>query len=57
METGECTCKRNVRGRDCNQCLPEHYGLSEDVDGCKACECDPGGSYDNNCDVLTGQCR
>ncbi|KAE8752609.1 hypothetical protein FOCC_FOCC000731 [Frankliniella occidentalis] len=57
MNTGECTCKRNVHGRDCNQCLPEHFGLSEDPDGCKACECDPGGAYDNNCDILTGQCR
>lgn len=57
MNTGECTCKRNVHGRDCNQCLPEHYGLSEDSDGCKACDCDPGGSFDNNCDVITGQCK
>lgn len=57
MNSGECTCKRNVQGRDCNQCLPEHFGLSEDPDGCKACDCDLGGSYDNFCDVITGQCR
>uniref|UniRef100_A0A1B6DHB4 Laminin subunit beta-2 n=1 Tax=Clastoptera arizonana TaxID=38151 RepID=A0A1B6DHB4_9HEMI len=55
--TGDCTCKRYVTGRDCNQCLPEYYGLSEDPDGCKPCECDMGGSFDNQCDVVTGQCR
>ncbi|XP_059469528.1 laminin subunit beta-1 isoform X2 [Neocloeon triangulifer] len=55
--TGECTCKRFVTGRDCNQCLPQFYGLSEELDGCKACDCDPGGSFDNDCDVITGQCR
>ncbi|CAL4096046.1 unnamed protein product, partial [Meganyctiphanes norvegica] len=54
--TGECQCKRNVIGRDCNQCLREHYGLSEHPDGCKACDCDLGGALDNNCDVITGQC-
>ncbi|KAF4532826.1 hypothetical protein B566_EDAN002677 [Ephemera danica] len=54
--TGECTCKRYVTGRDCNQCLPQYYGLSDDRDGCKPCDCDPGGSLDNNCDVITGQC-
>ncbi|ODN04402.1 Laminin subunit beta-1 [Orchesella cincta] len=54
--TGECTCKRYVTGRDCNQCLLEYYGLSEDKDGCKPCDCDEGGSYDNMCDVVTGQC-
>lgn len=54
---GECTCKRYVTGRDCNQCLPEYYGLSVDRDGCKPCDCDMGGSYDNLCDVITGQCR
>lgn len=56
-DTGECTCKRFVTARDCNQCLPEYWGLSEDPDGCKPCECDPGGSYENSCDVITGQCR
>jgi len=57
MINGECTCKRNVAGRDCNQCLPEYWGLSDDRDGCKPCDCDIGGAYDNYCDVVTGQCR
>ncbi|KMQ87955.1 laminin subunit beta-1 [Lasius niger] len=42
--TGECTCKRYVTARDCNQCLPEYWGLSEDRDGCKPCDCDSGSS-------------
>ncbi|KAK6747437.1 hypothetical protein RB195_000562 [Necator americanus] len=54
--TGFCTCKRLVTGENCDQCLPEHYGLSEDVDGCKPCECDIGGSLNNQCDLVTGQC-
>jgi laminin, beta 1 len=54
--TGECTCKRLVMGKDCNQCMPETYGLSESPDGCTPCSCDPGGSLNNNCDVITGQC-
>ncbi|XP_031335758.1 laminin subunit beta-1 isoform X2 [Photinus pyralis] len=54
---GECTCKRYVTGRDCNQCLPEYWGLSDKRDGCQPCRCDPGGSYDNNCDVIGGQCK
>ncbi|KAI5734580.1 hypothetical protein M8J77_008341 [Diaphorina citri] len=57
-DTGDCTCKRNVEGRDCNQCLPHFWGLSESEEyGCKPCDCDPGASYDNNCDVISGQCK
>ncbi len=56
--TGSCTCKRFVTGRDCDQCMEEHYGLSEsDPNGCTPCDCDVGGAYDNHCDVLTGQCK
>ncbi|XP_054168822.1 laminin subunit beta-1-like isoform X2 [Oppia nitens] len=57
VHTGECVCKRNVVGRDCNQCAAEFYGLSSDEEGCKACDCDVGGAYDNSCDITTGQCR
>lgn len=58
MITGDCTCKRFVEGRNCDQCLPEHWGLSESEEyGCKPCDCDLGGSYDNSCDVISGQCK
>lgn len=56
-ETGECLCKRNVIGRDCNQCIPEYWGLGDSPEGCKPCDCDPGGSLHNECDVFTGQCK
>lgn len=55
--TGECTCKQFVTGRDCNQCMPETYGLSDSPEGCTPCDCDVGGALDNDCDVITGQCR
>uniref|UniRef100_A0AC35F6W6 Laminin subunit beta-1 n=1 Tax=Panagrolaimus sp. PS1159 TaxID=55785 RepID=A0AC35F6W6_9BILA len=54
---GTCLCKRLVTGENCDQCLPEHYGLSEDPEGCKPCDCFPGGSLDNQCDILTGTCK
>lgn len=55
--TGECICKRYVTGRNCDQCLPQFYGLSDIDDGCLPCDCDIGGSLDNFCDVITGQCK
>jgi methyl-accepting chemotaxis protein len=56
-ETGECSCKRYVTGRQCDQCMPGYWGMSDDLQGCKPCDCDVGGAYDNNCNQQTGQCR
>ncbi|XP_048872334.1 laminin subunit beta-2 isoform X1 [Brienomyrus brachyistius] len=55
--TGDCFCKRLVTGRTCSQCLPEHWALSHDSNGCRECDCDVGGATDNHCSMDTGQCR
>uniref|UniRef100_A0A8C7UGZ5 Laminin subunit beta-2 n=1 Tax=Oncorhynchus mykiss TaxID=8022 RepID=A0A8C7UGZ5_ONCMY len=55
--SGDCFCKRQVTGRSCGQCLPEHWALSHDLNGCRDCDCDVGGATDNHCSMDNGQCR
>jgi len=54
---GQCSCKSNVMGLRCNQCIDGTTGLDgSNPDGCSMCQCDALGS--TGCDSLgTCQCK
>ncbi|XP_034942261.1 laminin subunit gamma-1 [Chelonus insularis] len=54
--TGFCACKPHVTGKNCDKCEDGYYHILSG-EGCKACNCDPEGSYNRTCDVNTGQCQ
>lgn len=56
QKTGNCRCKRNVKGLTCSQCLPGYWNLGTTPEGCDACGCDAGGSRNTTCDDVSGQC-
>ncbi|KAJ8038680.1 Laminin subunit alpha [Holothuria leucospilota] len=56
---GQCTCKANVQGRDCDECRDSFYNLlGTNSQGCQMCDCDPRGTEGspNFCNKTTGQC-
>jgi laminin alpha 3/5 len=55
--SGQCTCKYNAKGRVCDSCKDETYGLSSgNVFGCVDCDCDIGGDIHSVCNKTNGQC-
>ncbi|XP_067901794.1 usherin [Heterodontus francisci] len=53
--SGQCNCKANIRGFQCDICMDNFYGL--DAGGCKPCECESAGFVlETMCDSKTGQC-
>lgn len=53
--TGQCQCKPNVIGTNCDTCEPGYYNIISG-EGCQACNCDPIGSVNHTCNLQTGQC-
>ncbi|VDM62918.1 unnamed protein product [Angiostrongylus costaricensis] len=50
---GECTCKENYIGRQCDRCKDNHGDIEN---GCPLCECNVVGSIGEQCDAVSGQC-
>ncbi|XP_077145501.1 laminin subunit alpha-2 isoform X2 [Ranitomeya variabilis] len=55
LQNGQCECRSNVKGRQCDECLPQTYGPVF-AQGCVPCNCNSFGSKSFDCDE-NGQCR
>ncbi|XP_044024751.1 laminin subunit alpha-2 isoform X3 [Siniperca chuatsi] len=53
-ETGQCQCRGNVVGRQCDECMPNCWWDAERQE-CMPCRCSPHGSISQRCDV-EGRC-
>ncbi|XP_005099143.1 laminin subunit beta-1 [Aplysia californica] len=54
---GSCECKVNVAGDLCEQCKPNTFNFDpNNPEGCTECECDPGASVSETCELVGGQC-
>ncbi|KAL0132326.1 hypothetical protein PUN28_000249 [Cardiocondyla obscurior] len=54
--SGQCECKPQVVGRQCNECKSGYWGLASGS-GCAPCSCDTMGSYNVSCHSDTGECH
>uniref|UniRef100_A0A4W5KBC8 Laminin subunit alpha 2 n=1 Tax=Hucho hucho TaxID=62062 RepID=A0A4W5KBC8_9TELE len=55
QENGQCQCKQHVVGRQCDECMPQTYGI-QSAGVCVPCNCNSFGSKSFDCDE-SGQCR
>lgn len=53
--SGNCRCKPNVTGRNCNECVSGYFNINSG-NGCEGCNCDPIGAYNASCERFSGQC-
>uniref|UniRef100_A0A8D2J8L5 Laminin subunit alpha-5 n=1 Tax=Varanus komodoensis TaxID=61221 RepID=A0A8D2J8L5_VARKO len=53
VESGQCRCKPNIVGRQCDLCAPGYYGYPN----CRRCDCHLAGTKESVCDPVTGQCH
>ncbi|XP_030589628.1 laminin subunit alpha-5 isoform X2 [Archocentrus centrarchus] len=50
--SGQCRCKNNIVGRQCDRCTPGFYGYPN----CRSCDCNEAGTEEEVCNPFTGQC-
>ena len=55
LNNGQCNCKPNVIGRQCNECESGFWNITSGS-GCVDCKCDMLGAINKSCDRQSGQC-
>ncbi|XP_010217993.1 PREDICTED: laminin subunit alpha-5 [Tinamus guttatus] len=53
VDSGQCRCKPNIIGRQCDLCAPGYYHYPS----CRRCDCHQAGTEASVCDPVTGQCH
>lgn len=48
QHSGQCPCKSNVEGQNCNRCAPDTWSISSGT-GCQKCDCDAVHSFGSSC--------
>lgn len=54
-DEGKCTCLSNVIGEKCDGCKDTFWNVGSGF-GCEECLCNPIGSVNDSCNIITGQC-